>query len=278
VRCIRQIITSFAVVLLFFCSTPPHAKAHLSGQSPFLKINGIFTEIYPVQASDNTLTFSFPQDIGATAYHVNQPLSFSLEKKSLPFTEDSLSKLQFVWNFGDGTKGSGLTTTHSYKKAGTYTLVIATKTPDSDQEFLLQDTSLQIKPTKDYMIPKPTILINGKKAADFPLQFAEADLRKPVTLTASLPDGAKVRSYSWDLDDGTEISGPTISHLFPSERNVVTPIIRIIDSYGIVVDSTEPIVNKQLKANLLLPLGIGFCILLLLTLITLLILKKRKRR
>ena len=257
---------------------PLPAEAHLSGQPPFLKINGVFTEIYPVQASQNTLSFSFPQDIGATAYHVNQPLTFLLVAESLPFTEDSLSKLQFIWNFGDGTKGSGFTNTHRYKKAGTYTLVITTKTPDSDQEFLLQDTSLQIKPTKDYVIPKPTILINGKKAAGYPLQFAEADLRKPVTLTVSLPDETKVRSFSWDLDDGTEATEPIVSHLFPSERNVVTPILRIIDAYGIIVDSTEPIVNKQLKTNLLLPLGIGFCILLLLILTALILLKKRTQR
>ena len=257
----------------------PSASAHLGGQPPYFKINDVYSEIYPVQAGKNTTAFTFPQDVGATSYLVNKPIAFSLNTATLPYPTDSLSQLIFSWDLGDGTKATGLTANHSYKKSGTYEVVVTTKAPDSDQEFLLQDTYVHIVPSKDTALPKPILRINGKKAKDYPLEFAQADLTKPIELSVELPKNTQIVSYTWDLDDGTTMSGPTLTHTFSSDRSVVGPILRIVDKNGIITDVTEPIVNKKLKETFQPILLISASVfILIVVLIALVILRRRRRR
>ncbi|HLH60802.1 MAG TPA: M28 family peptidase [Ktedonobacteraceae bacterium] len=60
-------------------------------------------------------------DVGAT--RVNRPLALDARASFDPNSNNS-SDLSYAWNFGDGTKATGIAVTHSYKAAGNYTLTL----------------------------------------------------------------------------------------------------------------------------------------------------------
>lgn len=63
-------------------------------------------------------------DIGQTIVGQN----IALDAKA-SFDPTGSKTLTYTWDFGDGTKASGITVTHSYTKAGTYTLKLTVSSP-----------------------------------------------------------------------------------------------------------------------------------------------------
>ncbi len=63
-------------------------------------------------------------DIGQTIVGQN----IALDAKA-SFDPTGSNTLTYTWDFGDGTKASGITVTHSYTKAGTYTLKLTVSSP-----------------------------------------------------------------------------------------------------------------------------------------------------
>ena len=95
---------TFIVLLL----TLPHpVSAHLAGQPPFFLINGKYSSYYPIYVS-SLKDFLLPQDSAPENYLVNQPLSFEIDQQMLPYPEDVLGKIIYMWDFGDGTKTTGV--------------------------------------------------------------------------------------------------------------------------------------------------------------------------
>ncbi|HEX6483612.1 MAG TPA: M28 family peptidase [Ktedonobacteraceae bacterium] len=64
-------------------------------------------------------------DIGAT--RVGQPLSLDARTSFDP--NGNSNSMGYTWDFGDGTKGTGIAVTHSYKAAGSYTLTLTVSSP-----------------------------------------------------------------------------------------------------------------------------------------------------
>lgn len=58
----------------------------------------------------------------------------------------------YVWNFGDGGTGTGVTASHTYQSAGTYTAVLRVTDSDGDTNT----TSRSITVTAPYTPPSPT--------------------------------------------------------------------------------------------------------------------------
>lgn len=65
-----------------------------------------------------SVTVVVPLSIEATATTSNLQASF------VATAAGGDGNYQASWDFGDGTQGSGLTTTHSYAQAGTYNVVL----------------------------------------------------------------------------------------------------------------------------------------------------------
>ena len=64
-------------------------------------------------------------DIGAT--RVGQPLSLDARTSFDP--NGNSNGMRYAWDFGDGTKATGIAVTHTYKKAGNYTLTLTVSSP-----------------------------------------------------------------------------------------------------------------------------------------------------
>ncbi len=120
--------------------------------------------------------------------------------------------VSYQWDFGDGTSGTGVETTHQYSSPGTYTVKLTIQT-DSDQGcnnawsshvisinaipkaaievFASNDTPSSAKTYRSYL--NTVLNFNGKKSSD--------------------SDGF-IRTYLWDFGDGTKAQGVFSKHQY----------------------------------------------------------------
>ena len=115
----------------------------------------------------------------------------------------------YRWTFGDGGTASGMTATHSYAVAGTYTVQL-TVTDESGQSNTSAGTTITVGSP-----PTPT--------ANFTFSPGTPAVNQAVTFDASTstpavgPGGQPIVSYAWSFGDNTaaqSTSSPTFSHTF----------------------------------------------------------------
>ena len=149
--------------------------------------------------------------------------------------------LTYSWDFGDGTQGSGVTTTHTYTVAGNYT---ATLTVD-DGNGGTHQSNISIEVTDP---PSP----NQDPIAAFTAtpETGEAPLLVSFDATSSSdPDGDPL-TYSWDFGDGTQGSGLTTTHTYTVAGNY-TATLTVDDGNGgthqsnISIEATDPPTPNQ---------------------------------
>jgi PKD repeat protein len=100
----------------------------------------------------------------------------------------------YTWEFGDGTSGSGATTTHNYAQTGIFT---ATVTASNSRGTEGVSTVVQ-------MVDVP---ITGLTASsDSPTELGSA-----TTFTATITNGTNV-TYTWEFGDGTSAAGAEVTH------------------------------------------------------------------
>ena len=98
---ILRIVIIFFVVCLFF-GVPEQASAHLPGQPPYFKINGVYSDLYQMQSVFPEI--ELPQDISRETYLINEPIDFVIDIAKLQqvVPEQIIKKTTFTWKFGDG--------------------------------------------------------------------------------------------------------------------------------------------------------------------------------
>jgi len=108
--------------------------------------------------------------------------------------------INYAWDFGDGTKGSGAAVSHTYKAPGTYTVNLTVK----DNSTTLSDTH------SDNL----TVIVNAP-----PLAAAGTD--QVITSSEMTFDGAaskdpdgKIVAYEWDFGDGSRSAEPAPTHVY----------------------------------------------------------------
>jgi PKD repeat protein len=125
---------------------------------------------------------------------------------------------RYEWDFGDGGTGSGAMPTHVYAQPGTYQVRL-TVTDDSgtvrSSASDLTEVVVNAAPIADagpdlVAAPGQTITLRGSSSLD--------------------PDG-DVATFAWDLKDGTEASGPEVSHAF-AEPGAYRVRLRVGDDTG----------------------------------------------
>ena len=106
----------------------------------------------------------------------------------------------YDWNFGDGSGGSGVKPSHTYVKAGEYTVTLTV----TDNLGNSAKASRTIK------------VVNDPPAASFAVVTPSPAAGKPLEFdgSASSDSDGVITAHSWDFGDGSSGSGATPSHTY----------------------------------------------------------------
>lgn len=223
------------------------AAAHIMGQPPFFTVNGKLSGFYHVPLT--TSQIPLPLDSSPEEYLINQRLEFKIETAVLPYSEETLRQSTLNWDFGDGTKGTGLANTHTYNKPGSYILFITLKQPDQDP-FTLQATLINIKPSKNYVLPQVKILVNGQEIKDPLSDVIYTDFHNQVEFSSEGSTGgtSTIKEVTWVFEETTQHT-PNASYKFDSSKQLTFAIVRVTNNDGFFADAWVQLTNTAFDAN-----------------------------
>lgn len=138
----------------------------------------------------------------------------------------------FMWNFGDGATGGGVTPTHRYAQAATYSVTL-TVTNDAGQ---FATTSRSV-----------TVTSTGPLTADFTFSPTDPSISRGTNsvIFDATPSSASAVSWTWDFGDGTAVeTGRRVTHTF---TRVGTWVVRltIADADGRIATVTKNVTVAQ---------------------------------
>jgi PKD repeat protein len=171
-------------------------------------------------STSRTVTVSGSQSPTAAFTHspsspqVSETVYFNASQSSDP--DGTITSYQ--WDFGDGSSGSGVTITHSYTGAGTYT-VLLTVTDDTGNQASVSKTV--------------TVSDNSAPTASFVYSPSSPKENETVYFNASAssdPDGSIV-GYAWDFGDGGSGSGVNVNHRYTT-AGTYTVVLVVTDNSG----------------------------------------------
>ena len=106
----------------------------------------------------------------------------------------------YAWDFGDGSTGTGVTASHTYTDAGSYTVILTVTDDDAGTASITQVVTATAPPANQVPVAAFTsaasalaLSVNGSGSSD--------------------PDGT-IASYAWDFGDGSTGTGVTASHTY----------------------------------------------------------------
>lgn len=138
------------------------------------------------------------------------------------------SIVSYAWNFGDGTTGTGLTTSHEYTAAGTYNVILTVT--DSNGNIAYASVTITVT---EVGVPTAVIVVTPSTTGVEPFT---------VYFNASQSSGpSSIVSYSWNFGDSTAIGTEmTMSHIYTS-AGIYTVILTVTDSNSNVGYDSETI-------------------------------------
>lgn len=184
-----------------------------------------------------------------TAPTINQDVSFNASSSSV---NNGVANGTYVWDFGDGTSGTGLITTHRYVRGGsmTVTLLVTSDTRQTSTSSRTINVATSLPPT----------------AANFVFSPTNPAINQDVVFTVSgtpLPGGPGVpvgpgfpvvgptqgTAYNWDFGDGTTGVGSSITHRY-LRGGTFAVTLRVTSDTGLSTQTT-----RQLTVSTTLPAG-----------------------
>ncbi len=133
------------------------------------------------------------------------------------------SIVEYSWNFGDGGTGSGLTPSHTFGTAGTYSVVLVVK----DDLGQTGTASKTVPVTSNSPSPPPT--------ADFVFSPTNPIVAQSVSFNAALSKaatGRTISSYAWNFGDGGAAgTGVNPSRTF-SNTGTFSVVLTVTDDIG----------------------------------------------
>jgi PKD repeat protein len=123
--------------------------------------------------------------------------------------------VSYEWNFGDGRTDSGQNTTHKYKQAGSYNVVLVVTDNNGNTGSATKSV---------------TVGDNESPTASFVYSPTSPGIDETVYFNASGsydPDG-EIVGYEWDFGDGSTGSGETITHRYKN-AGTYTVLMKVTD-------------------------------------------------
>jgi len=126
--------------------------------------------------------------------------------------------LTFLWDFGDGSTGSGVSPTHTYTAGGTYTVTLVVN--DGKVDSLPSITTAEITEVNDPPVadagPDQTAVVGEEVTFDGAGSY-------------DIDDG--IVDYDWDFGDGAKGSGETTTYIY-SAAGSYTVTLEVTDIFG----------------------------------------------
>jgi PKD repeat protein len=132
----------------------------------------------------------------------------------------------FTWNFGDGTSGAGLTTTHQFRTVGNFAVSLtATDNRGASQSVVkVVPVAAGPPPTAQFTVSPTTPGVDQDV-------FFNASQSAPAANS-----GRTITSYDWSFGDGNRGSGVVTSHRYEA-AGVYTVQLTVEDDAGSITNS-----------------------------------------
>ncbi len=181
------------------------------------------------------LTAAFDAPSSTTAF---TPATFDASK-STNGGKACLNECSYAWNFGDGTSGSGITTTHDYRQVGNLLVTLTVTDPRGAQATVAKQITVTAPPV-------PTTV-------EFTFSPTPAVVDQMIFFNAAASRAAPGRtlvSYDWDFGKGTTGSGLTVSKSYATE-GIYTVTLKVTDDIGAFNTTSKPVTvtNPQPKPD-----------------------------
>jgi len=142
----------------------------------------------------------------------------------------------YAWNFGDGTTGTGITTTHDYRTAGSFVVVLTV----TDSRGAQATTARTV-----------TVSASTPPTASFTTSPTNPGTNQTIFFNASASRAATGRtivSYSWDFGKGTTGTGVTTTKSYES-AGTYTVTLKVTDDAGAFAIATQTIIVGAASSN-----------------------------
>lgn len=268
----KKLLVLIVPLVFLITYTVHNAYANGAGLPAFFKINDKLAISNPLQQFGITASsFLIPQDFAPELYTVNQPISFVIDQKPLEavIPPDLLEKTTYTWEFGDGTKAEGLQNTHTYKKIGSYILVLTITINDgsgSSTKFI-DSFLLNVVPNKNYnKLPTAVITLNGEQLLTAAKAIQDENLKHTITFDASHSQASSdIIQYFWNFGDGETSTQKVVKHTYKKDAYFETVVLRVKDKNGFISDafvgvrdnSQDPAEKKKQTTHMLITTGLS---------------------
>lgn len=173
---------------------------------------------------------------GSSAPGTNRPpvASFTVTPNNLSVALNATSSSDpdgsitfYAWTFGDGVSGNGVTTSHTYAAAGTYTITL--QVTDNLGARSQSITSVTVS-----SVP----VVNPPPIASF--TATPSGLAVSLNASASSDPNGSIVAYAWTFGDGASGAGVTTTHTY-ALGGTYTITLRVTDNLGAQSASTTSI-------------------------------------
>jgi PKD repeat protein len=132
--------------------------------------------------------------------------------------------MSYDWTFGDGSIATGMTATHSYALAGTYTITLTVK----DNDGLTGSDS------------KPVTVVAAKPPVAVLSVTSQKYLDVAVSGSGSSDADGTIMSYAWTFGDGSIATGMTATHSY-ALGGTYTITLKVTDNDGLTGSDSKPV-------------------------------------
>lgn len=137
--------------------------------------------------------------------------------------------VQYVWDFGDGTGGTGPTPTHAYSLPGVYAIRLRV----TDSAGVSATSAPQTVTVAPSTAPKAVFVFSPTEPSAGENIFFNASLSTPAT-------GRRIVSYDWNFGDGSSLSGANVMKHYPAPATYVV-VLTVTDDVGQIGTSTQTV-------------------------------------
>lgn len=131
----------------------------------------------------------------------------------------------YHWDFGDGSNGDGITTSHAYASAGTYQVTLTVTDNDGATATATTTVKVDALPVA-HIAPVATRILGETSTFDG---------------SASSDSDGSITEYSWNFGDGSTATGSNVTHAYAAAGTYQT-VLAVTDNDGATGTTTATVI------------------------------------